>query len=302
VPHQEDSGVDFYCTMTDRLGPLAWPRAYFTVQVKSTDAAWKFNGGESVRWLIEQPLPLYLCVVDKHTLRFRIYHTLARFHIWSLGIQSSPDYLRSLQFLELTPGPSGTGKCTDWDGGYQIPLSAPILDITLPEFVENEERIAESREVLKYCLNLDKANLVRIATGTLNFVLPQSYETNTIKWSDRTATRTFGKRYENITEAELRSSFSNLNPSLVWLTRALMATGDSVGAALIAMLMRHRDFKAVDLFDTAIRLSGMAGIPEPPGGVWTSLDPLYAVLNELLALVRGRLETPHGSEFRDQPG
>src|SRR2546425_8637048 len=90
VPHQEDSGVDFYCTMTDRLGQLAWPKAYFTVQVKSSDASWTFNGSESVRWLIEQPLPLYFCVVDKSKLRFRVYHTLARFHIWSLGIQAQP--------------------------------------------------------------------------------------------------------------------------------------------------------------------------------------------------------------------
>ena len=46
VPHQEDSGIDFYCTMTEKLGRLAWPRAYFTVQVKSTDAPWELNGRE----------------------------------------------------------------------------------------------------------------------------------------------------------------------------------------------------------------------------------------------------------------
>src|SRR6266705_3268538 len=70
VPHQEDSGIDLYCTMTEKLGLRAWPRAYFTVQVKCSDAPWKFRGHESVRWLIEQPLPLYLCVVDKSKLRF----------------------------------------------------------------------------------------------------------------------------------------------------------------------------------------------------------------------------------------
>src|SRR4051794_29653316 len=75
VPHQEDSGIDFYCTMTEILGPTAWPRAYFTVQVKSDDAPWRFKSSESVRWLVEQPLPLYLCVVDKKSLRFLLYHT-----------------------------------------------------------------------------------------------------------------------------------------------------------------------------------------------------------------------------------
>jgi hypothetical protein len=33
VPHHEDAGIDLYCTLTERVGKLAWPRHYFTVQV-----------------------------------------------------------------------------------------------------------------------------------------------------------------------------------------------------------------------------------------------------------------------------
>lgn len=94
VPHQEDSGIDLYCTMTEQVGQLALPRAYFTVQVKCNDAPWELKGRESVRWLIQQPLPLYFCVVEKSELRFRVYHTFARFHIWSLAIHS-------LEYLQL---------------------------------------------------------------------------------------------------------------------------------------------------------------------------------------------------------
>ena len=36
VPHQEDSGLDIYCTLLERDGQRAWPRAYYSVQVKST--------------------------------------------------------------------------------------------------------------------------------------------------------------------------------------------------------------------------------------------------------------------------
>ncbi len=32
VPHQEDTGVDLYCTLTEAIGHRSWPRAYFAVQ------------------------------------------------------------------------------------------------------------------------------------------------------------------------------------------------------------------------------------------------------------------------------
>jgi hypothetical protein len=278
VPHQEDSGIDFYCTMTEQVGQLALPRAYFTVQVKSNDAPWELKGRESVRWLIQQPLPLYFCVVEKSELRFRVYHTFARFHIWSKAIHS-------LEYLQLVPGPTGRGHCTDWDGGRQISLGAPILDVTLTELLE-EERIAEARKVLEHWLDLDRANLARITTGTLSYVMPQSYETNSIAW-DRRAYREFGKPYVNIGEEELRSGFRNLHGPLIWLARAQMVRGDSLGAALTVMLMRHWDLEALDFFDIARELSQMAGQPVP---MQTSRDELYRHIDALIAGVRERLQ------------
>jgi hypothetical protein len=279
VPRQEDSGIDFYCTMTERLGKLAWPRAYYTVQVKSTDSPWRFDSAESVRWLIEQPLPLYLCIVEKGKLRFRMYQTLARFHVWSLGISS-------LDHLELTPGAAGKGEYTQWDGGQRISLSAPILDITLPDLLDNEERVAEVRQALRYWLDLDRANLASFGTGALNFVMPQSYETNSVDWVHRTANRHFGKRFKNVTEAEWRSCYRSLHRSLLWLARTLMANGDPVGAALIAMFMRHSDSESLDFYDIAMELNRIAGVPTPTE---TSPEDLYAVINELIAGVRSRL-------------
>ena len=37
VPHQEDSGIDIYCTLVESVGQRAWPRAYYSVQVKEND-------------------------------------------------------------------------------------------------------------------------------------------------------------------------------------------------------------------------------------------------------------------------
>jgi hypothetical protein len=57
VPRQEDTGLDIYCTLLEQVGQRAWPRAYYSVQVKSTLGEWVFDGPESVRWIIEHPLP-----------------------------------------------------------------------------------------------------------------------------------------------------------------------------------------------------------------------------------------------------
>jgi len=194
--------------------------------------------------------------------------------------------IHSFEDLELSAGPTGEGKRTEWDGSRQISLSAPILDVTLAEMLDGE-RITEAREVLKYWLDLDKANLARITTGSLSFVMPQRYETNSITWVARTAFRSFGKQHVNVTEEEVRSSFRTLHTSLLWLARTQMEKGDSLGAALTAMLMRYRDSEDLDSFDVAIRLSRMAGKSVP---MQASPSELYKLLDELIACVQGRLE------------
>ena len=84
VPHQEDSGLDIYCTLLERDGQCAWPRAYYAVQVKSDMTPWRFEGQKSVQWIIEHPPPIFLCVVQKADARILVYHTAPRFALWVL--------------------------------------------------------------------------------------------------------------------------------------------------------------------------------------------------------------------------
>src|SRR6266496_2825559 len=86
VPHQEDTGLDIYCTLLERDGPRAWPRAYYSVQVKSTMERWIFGSPDSVRWIIEHPLPIFLCIVLKAEARILLYHTTPRFAAWILPL------------------------------------------------------------------------------------------------------------------------------------------------------------------------------------------------------------------------
>ncbi len=68
VPHPEDTGLDLYCSIAETVGRRSWPRCYYAVQVKSGMEAWVFESEESVRWLIEQPVPVFLCVIEKKQL------------------------------------------------------------------------------------------------------------------------------------------------------------------------------------------------------------------------------------------
>jgi len=223
VPHQEDSGVDLYCTLTEQIGRRAWPRAYFSVQVKSTMDSWKFKDEESIRWLVEHPLPIFLCVVDKSKGRVRLYHTSPRFYIWSLP----PLPPR----LELIPTVESEGQCTKWEGGTKFSLSAPILDASMEDLLKDDFH-REAREVLQFWISVDLANLERINAGIHSFTMPASYRVNStelLRWA-----------IHGVTKAEnIESAIEHLKESLSWISSQLHRRGDISGAARCAMLLRH---------------------------------------------------------------
>ena len=107
VLHQEDHGIDLFCSLTERKGQRAWPVAYYSVQVKSTADPWLFEGADSVQWLLRYPAPLLLCVVDKSSARLRLYQLTARFQAAVLTDLPAR--------LALVPGQPGDGFWTTSD-------------------------------------------------------------------------------------------------------------------------------------------------------------------------------------------
>src|SRR5271157_2691519 len=83
VPRQEDIGLDLYCTLTEGDSKRAWAHAYYVVQVKSDEEPWEINHERSVKALVQVPLPLFLCIVNKKEQRLRIYQTSPRFYVWT---------------------------------------------------------------------------------------------------------------------------------------------------------------------------------------------------------------------------
>lgn len=168
VPQQEDIGFDIYCTLTQKIGQLSWPRAYFAVQVKSNFDPWVFASAEEVRWLVEYPLPLFLCVIDKKIGRIRVYYTSPRFFIWS-----SPPLPNR---LELVPTTEVDGLGDTWSISNIFSLS-PVIDVSLEDLQQGEIQ-KNVRELLRYWIDIDLANLRRIKAGIEYCEMPYRYRAN----------------------------------------------------------------------------------------------------------------------------
>jgi hypothetical protein len=278
VPHQEDSGIDLYCTLTERIGQRAWPRAYFAVQVKSTMAPWPFNSEESVRWLVKNPLPLFLCIVDKSSARIRLYHTSPRFYVWAMP--PLPDR------LELTPTIDVDGYCREWQGGSSFSLSAPILDASVQDFLDDGFH-RKARGVLQSWIARDQENLQRIRAGLYTFNVPYQYHTN--------RTETWGSLGGGINEAEsLAPAMAWLKESLAWISSQLYRKNDLLGATHCAILLRYLsgdDYRG-GLHDMQLQHAINASVGGSAHYHYTGVDKLIAMIAHELG--KSRLNSASG--------
>src|SRR5262249_11437098 len=128
----------------------------------------------AVRWVIEHPLPLFLCVVDKSSAHLSVYHTLPRFYAWSLG--------QWPEKLEMTPAPffpGQNGKGPQWPGNYSFSLDQPILDFSIDQMQENEFW-ENARRVFERWVDIENDNLTRVRTNLLKCRMPHLYRTNDV--------------------------------------------------------------------------------------------------------------------------
>jgi hypothetical protein len=223
VPHQEDSGIDLYCTLTERIGSRAWPKADFSVQVKSSMDPWVLDGNDSVRWLVEHPLPIFLCVVDKASARLRVYQTSPRFYAWSLPPLPNR--------LELVPTTDETGRNTQWQGGSTFSLSAPILDVIIQDLL-NDQFHRKAWDVLKFWIGYELDNLSRIKAGIHQFTMPDGYRPNETTF---TAWVTQGTN----SAPNLASLLEHIRECVAYLSTQLYYRDDLAGATRCALLLRH---------------------------------------------------------------
>jgi hypothetical protein len=275
VPHQEDTGLDIYCTLLEQEGRLAWPRAYYSVQVKSTTAPWVFNGRNSVRWFIEHPLPIFLCVVQKAEARILVYHTTPRFTLWTM-----PELPQRFELILGTETQAVTGQ---WPWIGPCTLAAPILSFTIKDILDEDFR-TQVKNVLKFWIDFDVENLVRIKNGIQQFKVPYDYETNKTKLTGMATQGVWRFREDTFPLAKAR-----LIELLCLVATYYDYTDDMVSAVIYAMALRQLqpgDWKPGDLHPSSLhhKLNALFGFePGKPGNY------LYKPCDLLLQMVKDEL-------------
>jgi hypothetical protein len=232
VRRQDDHGIDLYCTLTERRGQRAIVRDYFVVQVKSKIEPWVLEG-DSVRWLVEYPSPLFLAYVDKKALILSIYHVTPRFIV---GIGPMP--VR----LELVPEETDDGTFVAWENGERFSLSAPILRVTLGDLI-NGATLESIREVFKHWIKMERDNCDLLRRGLLRFRVPYEYTVNQMPSS-----MIEGGNARPGPDLLKRCIVSTAE-SIECLGGQLAYLGDREGALYAALLLDHLQKKRPEAFE-----------------------------------------------------
>ncbi len=235
VLRTEDHGVDFHCTLTRQEGTGLWPDGYYAVQVKSMSGKakpkpWTFRTPESVRFFVEYPAPLFLCMVDKKAAQLKVYQSLVRF-----GVTVSGELPAQLTLIPTGRGPDALGPYGGPDpvtSNYL--LGDPVLDFTIPDLLD-EEKFIKLKAVLKYWVDIDSKNIDRYRIGLRTLRAPAHYSTNEVPGPDTMMDLRMTRTAPPVRERQE----ALVREILEGLVGARLEDGDRVGALLAALQVRH---------------------------------------------------------------
>jgi hypothetical protein len=212
---------------------------------------WSIDGADSVKWLAEQPFPIFLCVVEKSAGRFRLYQTLPR-HLLHAH-PPLPDRIK------LVPTEGTDGQATQWKRGLQsLSLSAPILDFRLDKFLD-DSFISLAKSVILEWVLWDSKNIHMRNSGMLQAAMPVSYRTN------EPLPQNGSVRDGRIArEEQLAPALENLSRNLLWAAHCMAHTGKAGVAVRMALLLRRLNVDcSLDLCFLLSELCTHHGLPSP---------------------------------------
>lgn len=176
VPHQEDIGADFHCTLAEPDGKRLIFKGSFLAQVKSvSEKNQLYFGGlddkrewkqEGVKWLFGQELPLLIGLVDKDKLSMDLFSTSNMWQaLYKAGKPStillqpnipsgSDDVVRFPTSEPQTNWPLGMGDGLLW----KIPLGPALVAIGIDD-LEDEQKLQTFRRKLQWAVDLEQNNI-----------------------------------------------------------------------------------------------------------------------------------------------
>jgi hypothetical protein len=281
VRRQDDYGIDLHCTLTEPVGHRAVVTDYYSVQVKSDGKPWTFESADDIRWLFDYPTPLFLACVDKYAGVLSIYQTMPRFltSFW-------PPPSR----LDLAPSTQDDGACAQWKDGEYFSLSAPILRISVGDFLD-EQKLTKLRQVMQYWIRLDNYNCDLRRIGLLRFRMPDRYSVNDVPVDAGIVEQGMTRP----TPEQLARAVRMLVEAADCVGDQLRVQSDRTGALHAALLVRHlRQSRAADFaadlrwqagassgleMGVAYDLTSALGGGSPPSYVFEWLDRIIDLVH-----------------------
>lgn len=172
VQRQEDSGLDLWCGLGDRIGQRLLVTRHFVVQVKSNADPIQYRGKDSVKWLLSHRYPILVAVVSKGEALIEVFHT----QILSMCTGDLKPYFS----VSLLPGvePTSTGLLALGEH-TELPLGKAIIRCRLEDLSEKQTR-EDYRKILDYWVAHDQENIDRKQMGLSFFGLPGQYDSNSM--------------------------------------------------------------------------------------------------------------------------
>ena len=169
VPHPEDSGIDLYCTLGNRLGRRFLVTHPYFVQVKSNKDPIEYSGMDDVKWLLSHNYPFFICVVNKKKVQLEIYQTLALTMVSSKNLEKITLHPNCKKF-DLFPQEISNEK-------LDISLGSPIVKLKLPS-LDGGVFQSQLSDTLKSWIELDQENIALKSTGFTIYRVPDPWQTN----------------------------------------------------------------------------------------------------------------------------
>ena len=188
VPYREDVGHDFHCVLyvPSNDGTMLNAGPSFSIQVKSNRRPIRFTKLHAREWLATQQSPFFVCVVDRDGLTCEFFSTWnihnGVLHYGYGALDDPGSVVNEIRLTMTPPGGEWAGHSDIVDPGsnggiLEIPLGPPILALS-PDSVRKPEEAKKYAHTLKAWIDIEYANIVRIASGMYSTLGPDTWKTN----------------------------------------------------------------------------------------------------------------------------
>ncbi|MBN1971088.1 MAG: hypothetical protein JW870_17105 [Candidatus Delongbacteria bacterium] len=207
---QEDWGVDFVCSLINRIGDNLYPTDTFTIQVKtSKDCKFELeNKIHNMDWFYDRQEPFFLCHLETEKQEMYFYNTS---HLHQVSIQQLTNYNKIISTYSLDVNEDETEitySPTHFKNNIKFILGSPFLTLKMSDLLkENSDILEDKKRLLKTAIFYEKQNIAMRNFKFPFFIWLRKYKTNselTYSW----------KHYGDLLETEINNPDETIPQSI----------------------------------------------------------------------------------------